>query len=193
MLNSAHLYGMWQNLFADFEASTSAGSDVHERSLEEHLKQLYTDIVQKYLKMSVSQLRRDYLQELKVKKAEATRKQIKMRSQQRAKGEFSFKTIESDLTENKVASHKRLQSEIIADKNFLQKFTKAELDKLCKYYQFRTMQSKKELVNKLGQFISNADGMKINVPEQPEAPKPKRQRKKKTDLFECLMIDHPDT
>lgn len=64
-----------------------------------------------------------------------------MRSQQRAKGEFSFKTIESDSTENKVASHKRLQSEIIADKNFLQKFTKAELDKLCKYYQFRTMQS----------------------------------------------------
>lgn len=41
------------------------------------------------------------------------------------------------------------------------------------------MQSKKELVNKLGQFISDTDGMKINVPEQPEAPKPKRQRKKK--------------
>lgn len=41
------------------------------------------------------------------------------------------------------------------------------------------MQSKKELVNKLGQFISDADGMKINVPEPPEAPKPKRQRKKK--------------
>lgn len=64
----------------------------------------------------------------------------------------------------------------------MQKFTKAELDKLCLYYQFRTMQSKKELVDKLGQFISDADGMKINVPdlEQPEAPKPNRQRKKKT-------------
>lgn len=64
--------------------------------------------------MSVSQLRRDCLQELKFKKAEATRNQIKMRSQQRANGEFSFKTIE--MTENKVASHEILQSEIIADK-----------------------------------------------------------------------------
>lgn len=46
-----------------------------------------------------------------------------MRSQQRANGEFSFKTIE--LTENKVASHEILQSEIIADKKkILKKFTK---------------------------------------------------------------------
>lgn len=135
--------------------------------------------------MSVSQLRRDCLQELKFKKEEATRNQIKMRSQQRANGEFSFKTIE--MTENKVALHEILQSEIIADKKkILKKFTKAELDRLCKYYQFRTMQSKKELGDKLSQFISYADGVKINVPEQPETQiqrdKEKKQRLSLTDL-----------
>lgn len=38
------------------------------------------------------------------------------------------------------------------------------------------MQSKKEFVNKLGQFISEADGMKIIVPEQPIAQNPRRKK-----------------
>lgn len=105
------------------------------------MKQLYANIVQKQLKMNVSQLRRDCLQELKFKKAEATRNQIKMRSQQRANGEFSFKTIE--LTENKVASHEILQSEIIANKK---KNSEKIHQRLCKYYQFRTCKVRKSWV-----------------------------------------------
>lgn len=187
VLNSVALYKLWQNLFQDYETST--GTTVQEMGVEEHIRLLYKEVVQKYLKMSISQLRRDYLQEQKIKKAEATRKQIQMRTQHRTKGVFNFKTIESDVTVNKVASHKRLQSDIISDKTFLQKFTKVELDKLCKFYQFKTMQSKKELVIKLGDFIREANGMKLNVTEQAETSEPQKRQRKKKIKWPCGVCD----
>lgn len=54
MLNSVSLYKIWQHLFQDFESNINTGTNVHEKGL----------------------VRGDYLQDLKVKKAETTRKQM---------------------------------------------------------------------------------------------------------------------
>jgi hypothetical protein len=148
VLGSVDLYKMWMKLFENYESTPCTSKEI---ITETHIRLLFGDVTQKYLKMSISQLRRDYLHEQKVKKAEATSKQIKMRSKHCTKA-FNFSTIENDSTSDKTASHKRLQSEIISDANFLQQFTKKELDKLCQYYKHPNMQSKKELVLKLGEF-----------------------------------------
>ncbi|XP_048735300.2 uncharacterized protein LOC125650810 [Ostrea edulis] len=153
LMLSENLIAQWRNIFQTFE-STAIKTEITK-----HLNILLEDFILKYLKMSVVQLRKDFLQQQKVKKAEATRKQIKMRTQRQTKGMFDFTTIQNDNSPNKEASHKRLQSELLSDKTFLQKFKKEELNRLCEYYKFNPVQSKKKLVVDLGDYILRAEGM----------------------------------
>ena len=92
---------------------------------------------------------------MKIMKTEAHRKQIKIKKSRTGKDVLDLKVIKSDQTQEKIASHKRLQSEILKDDSYLSnKFTKAELDLLSKANNIsvKGRQSKKEL----GVAVSNA-------------------------------------
>jgi hypothetical protein len=108
--------------------------------------------------MSLAQLRKTYLQELKVQKTEAHRKQIKMREKGRGKTSvpFNMKTITDDKTTNKIVSHKRLQAEILDEEtSILNSFTKADLLILCMAYclSVKVQKNKKQIIEALKPVI----------------------------------------
>lgn len=76
---------------------------------------LFGEIVQKYSLMSLSQLCKRYLKDVKAQKTEANRKQIEMREKTAnvKTNPFIMAFIKNDSSENKLVSHRRLQSEIL--------------------------------------------------------------------------------
>lgn len=84
--------------------------------------------------MSKSQLRKRYLNDVKAQKTETHRKQIKMREKTTnvKSNPFNMAFIINDSSENKLVSHRRLQSEILTNDSFLSlTFTKVNLKKPC--------------------------------------------------------------
>ncbi|KAJ8311471.1 hypothetical protein KUTeg_010826 [Tegillarca granosa] len=82
------------------------------------------DLISKYSMMSLSQLRKEYLNLVKVKKTEAHRKQIKMRTKKEAE-KSNIQTFLNEKSDGKLSSHRRLQSEIAAYEHYLvDSFTK---------------------------------------------------------------------
>lgn len=125
---------------------------------------LFGEIVQKYSLMSLSQLRKRYLKDVKAQKTEAHRKQIKMREKTAnvKTNPFNMAFIKKDSSENKLVSHRRLQSEILKNDSFLSlTFTKADLEKLCKAYRcpFERNLTKKLISEKLHSIITSSSGM----------------------------------
>ncbi|KAJ8304408.1 hypothetical protein KUTeg_017991 [Tegillarca granosa] len=122
LYESGTLAEKWHNLFEDFNKKDA---------IQNQIKALFCEVIQKYCMMSVAQLRKEYLRNLEVKKR-ATRKQIKIKSAKVKKDKFEMETIASDKTDRKAASNKRLQSELLKDSTFLEEnFKKTELVKLC--------------------------------------------------------------
>lgn len=76
---------------------------------------LFGEIVQKYSLMSLSQLCKRYLKDVKAQKTEANRKQIEMREKTAnvKTNPFIMAFMKNDSSENKLVSHRRLQSEIL--------------------------------------------------------------------------------
>lgn len=76
---------------------------------------LFSEIVQKYSLMSLSQMRKRYLKDVKAQKTEAHRKQIKMREKTAnvKTNPFNMAYKKNDSSEKKLVSHRRLQSEIL--------------------------------------------------------------------------------
>ena len=105
---------------------------------------LYNEICSKYLRMSSGQYRKQFLREIKTEKQEAHRKQIRMRKAKKGQDKiiFGFDFIISDITDSKIASHRRLQAEVEYDDSYLEnKFTKTELTRLCEAYQVKYVKS----------------------------------------------------
>ena len=151
--NSFHFFQ--DELFSNKTLRQSFGHLFPPTAEKDILDKLLKEILSKYGLMSLSQLRRNYLEEMKIMKTEAHRKQIKIKKSRTGKDVLDFKVIKCDQTQEKIASHKRLQSEILKDDSYLSnKFTKAELDLLSKAYNIsvKGRQSKKEL----GVAVSNA-------------------------------------
>jgi len=124
---------------------------------------LLSEIVSKYGVMSLSQVRRNYLQESKVKKTEAHRKQIKMKTCGKQKEVFNIDLyIKNDSSDCKIVSHKRRQAEVIKNENYLQdNFIKCQLESLCKAYKipFKSGQLKKDIGKSLNRAIIDATVM----------------------------------
>ena len=143
--NDNLIFESWTNLFMP--------------SLDQNTcKSLLDEILLKYCSMSLAQLRKTYLQELKVQKTEAHRKQIKMREKGRGKTSvpFNMKTITDDKTTNKIVSHKRLQAEILDEgTSILNSFTKADLLILCMTYclSVKVQKNKKQIIEALKPVI----------------------------------------
>ena len=160
-LKNIRLYGqkffsyIQKELFCNKTLRQSFGNLFPPTAEKDILDTLLKEILSKYGLMSLSQLSRNYLEEMKIMKTEAHRKQIKIKKSRTGKDVLDLKVIKSDQTQEKIASHKRLQSEILKDDSYLSnKFTKAELDLLSKanYISVKGRQSKKEL----GVAVSNA-------------------------------------
>lgn len=128
---------------------------------------LYREVCTKYVRMSSGQFRRQYMREIKADKQEAHRKQIRMRKSERATT-FNFDTISSDKTKSKISTHRRLQAEIEADSQFLEKgkvFAKKHLLALCNAY---SVKASKSFTNaKLAEVLTKSiiDAKEITFPE----------------------------
>ncbi|KAJ8313158.1 hypothetical protein KUTeg_009289 [Tegillarca granosa] len=161
----------WHNLFEDFNK---------KEELQNQIKALFSEVIEKYCMMSVAQLRKEYLRNLEVKKREATRKQIKIKSAKVKKDKFDMETLASDKTDGKAASHKRLQSELLKDSTFLEEnFKKTELVKLCQMYQVKqkSSHSKKHIADLLKPIVIESSHIPslfidLQTTEAPESPIP---------------------
>lgn len=118
---------------------------------------LFHDVLRKYINMSSGQLRKNYLRTLNVAKAEATRKAIKVAKQPAENFDMDF--IAKDKSAAKIASHRRLQAEILTNKDFLLKFTKANLIFIAAAYglKLQNRSTKAVMVGTLNQTVSDAD------------------------------------
>ena len=151
LLNLPSLTTDWKTLFVQSNVNVQAS----------FIQEIFAEIIEKYLRMSNAQLRKDYMTSQHLKKSEATRKQIKMRTEKAMKTVFNMTTIMNDTSNHKIISHRRLQSEIINNPKFLDKFKKTELQTLCAFYgvSYRSQQTKKELAEALNPVITAADNM----------------------------------
>lgn len=88
---------------------------------EELCKDVLNEITNKYLKMSVSQLRKEYLRETKTTKTEAHRKQIKIKATKNVPYQkLTMKKIKNDRSNGKIASHRQLQFEVEQNNMYLE-------------------------------------------------------------------------
>ena len=134
--NNSELFAKWEQIFeniciTDIESQPSPSSDV--------LRSLHCEIIAKYIMMSSSQFRRDYLRKMKVNKEEAHRKQIHMKGKetksQKTLSKWGIEEIMNDESTNRMVSHRRMQSELEADANYLSPtYKKDHLLLLCKAY-----------------------------------------------------------
>ena len=133
-------------------------TDVSEDSVENILKSLidtcegyietFEFVIDLFLKVNLSQFRRDYLSHLKNEKTKALRKKVMEKYKKQWK-QFDMKFCREDKSSGKCVSHLRLKSELTQNVHFLaDKFTKKELLVLCTAYELTV-----EQYHKLGHLI----------------------------------------
>ena len=127
--------------------------------------------------MSIAAFRKEFRAEQKITKLEATRKQVKMRTKQQTQQIFNMDVIKQDSSENKVVSHRRLQSEIIKSSTYLEQrqFLRNDLIQLCEFYNVKYTKSmtKKQLSKKLYDPIKEHEYM----PNTTETSNPSKKAK----------------
>ncbi|CAC5403194.1 unnamed protein product [Mytilus coruscus] len=126
--NDKDLKSTWTHLFLEFRKEVS--SDI--------LDSVFEEILDRYTLMSIAQLRKEYLEKKHTRKLEATRKQIKLRTEGKKSNPCTMETIKNDTSSKKMASHRRLQSELLSNVTFLKtNFKKTELNVLCLAYNMK--------------------------------------------------------
>ena len=153
ILQNTSLILLWQDMFcSDFDDD-----------LDPSVMSLFSEVVRKYLMMSSKHFRADYIRKLKLKKEETHRKQVKISKEKSKKNlQYSFKDIQADNTENKLKSHRRLQSEVMGNNGYLETtFTKHELSILAGAYKLTMPKNltKKDICGKLNSAILQGDKM----------------------------------
>lgn len=122
---------------------------------------LYTELVRLFIKVSINQFRKDFLTALSVEKSKALRQKVREREVKKEK-HFDVKTFQHDNSDNKIASHLRLKSEIMRQPDALEtKCTKAQLLELCNAYGVKISKSKKkaEINQALVEAVLKADSI----------------------------------
>ena len=117
-------------------------------TLCENINSLLKSIICLFVKVSMSQFRRDFLSDLKVEKSKALRKKVLEKSKTKSK-HLDLEFLQKDDSENKQAFHLRLKSELLQGLEVLDKqFKKADLIKLCHAYDIKIADTKKK-----GEFV----------------------------------------
>ncbi|CAC5396937.1 PIF1 [Mytilus coruscus] len=100
----------------------------------ENYIEIFQSVITLFLKVNLSQFRRDYLTFLKKEKGVALRKKVMQKSQKATKS-FNMKFFSEDNSTNKEVSFLRLKSELMQSEKFFNdnSFTKKELVSLCIY------------------------------------------------------------
>ena len=152
--NDIQITSTWKQLFTSFENNEL---EMVSQTCDSILQQ----VIHKYCRMSISQLRKEYLQSKKTKKLEAHRKQIKMRNTNQKLKAFTMTQIIQDKSVNKLSSHRRIQSELINNDMFLENsFTKKQLQMLCSAYnvqKYKSLTTKKAITSVLKPMIMNCN------------------------------------
>ena len=157
--NNDDIFASWQQPFQPL----TEDADIENDSI---VKGLFNEVLAKYLRMSSAQFRKDFLRKIKVKKQEAHRKQIQTKGTvgvKKGAGKWGMEEIVKDDSAEKMISHRRLQSEILASDDFLQRnFTINNLVSLCKAYDVKvTKTNKQKVAEMLGPHILQVENMKI--------------------------------
>jgi hypothetical protein len=162
LLANAQLKASWLALFTCKvpETCTEEHADNLMAKHLEHTDVVYEDVVNKYLNMASGDLRRSYLRDMKAKKQEAHRKQVKINSSKNAQV-CNFVYLLQDQSSERIASHRRLQSEITTSSDFLLSFTKTQLILLGNSYNVTQPQklTKAQMIQRLNAVIVQADNM----------------------------------
>lgn len=101
---------------------------------KESIDSIFSEILEKYIKISAAQFRLEYKRELRIRKEETHRKQIRIRADKASKQKLTFSFIIDDRSNCKMKSHLRLQSELLENDNFFEIFSKSDVMRLCKAY-----------------------------------------------------------
>lgn len=197
--SKANLLKRWIELFVIPKNCEAENDDDDTWEIEQLaiIQSLYEEMVEKYIRMSSSQFRREYLEKARVQKTEAHRKQIRMKSNKEAKkinketvtlskknepvpfrvSNFSFRL------EDQMHTHMQIKQELSQNEGVLESkvVTKKDLKLLCDFYDVPYLErlKKAEIAAKIKTAIQQKDQ---NVPDgdidQPStSTRPARKRK----------------
>ncbi|CAG2224499.1 unnamed protein product [Mytilus edulis] len=134
---------------------------------------LFQSVVTLFLKVSLSQFRRDFLAFLKREKGKALRKKVTEKGKKSIK-KFDMKFYTEDKSTNKQSSFLRLKSELLQNPKYLNdySFTKKDLLLICKDIKIKisSQKRKEEITNVLAKKILDSDTCieTLNIPDSYE-------------------------
>ena len=183
-----HLHG--ENLFVHMKGKLLGNNDIgqtwkslfHSEDETDATDRIDTDVAEillgevlhKYCSMSINQLRKTYVQELKKEKEEAHRKQIKIKGDKYStKCDYQF--LLNDTSRNKERTDLRLKSELKGNASYLDcpLFTKPQLLVMCEAYKVsvRKSERKRVIAEALGKAILQAKRAKWDEASESESGK----------------------
>lgn len=173
LLCDSDLYQSWLQCVVKSRKCTESESNIDELlstlvTACENYIDLFNSVVELFLKVSLSQFRRDYLAFLKKEKGKSLRKKVMEKSKKAVKS-FSMKFYQEDGSVNKEVSYLRLKSELLQNSTFLEEnsFSVKDLLMLCNDFHVKTSgKNKCDIINVLVKGILEMDS---NRP-QPDIP-----------------------
>ena len=162
------LMHVFRNVDIDYESSVSDSSStyaiVNDICQEifytfEAILMLVSNVCDLFMRVCISQFRKDYLSHFKKEKGVALRKNI-MQKSLRSVGKFDMKFILDDFSDRS-ASHYRLKSELLTHGNMLKYFIKVQLKTLGKAYGITMLSKlkKEDMAKELASAINETDCM----------------------------------
>jgi hypothetical protein len=151
VLSDDQLKSLFRDLFLTFTSDENVREN-HDESCVKHgvtvcrlcstIDTIYKDISTLFLKVAVSQFRKDFLVALRVEKTKALRKKVSEK-RERKNQQFDISAIFNDKSENKLASHLRIKSEVMKCPDVLKNnCTKVQLLELCAAYGIKIAKNK---------------------------------------------------
>lgn len=123
---------------------------------------LLDEVISKYLRMSSSQFKREFVRSMGTGKEMGHRKQVQC-SKRKTVERWSMKNAYNDRSVDKMATHRHIQSELENDQGFLRcsEFKRYDLLNLASAYNvsFKPKQNKHEISVTLSQIILKANKM----------------------------------
>lgn len=159
---------VFRNVDIDYESSMSDSSSTYDIVYDicqeifyrfEAILKLMSNVCDLFMRVCISQSRKDYLSHLKKEKGVALRKKV-MQKSSRSVRKLDMKFILDDFSDMS-ASHYRLKSKLLTHGNMLKDFTKVQLKTLGKAYGITILSKlkKEDMARELASAINEADCM----------------------------------
>lgn len=159
LLENETLFNKWRILFQSFEQSDKY-LFIDKDSADHCLRELYSDIIQRFCRVADNQFRKDFIHKVGKIKTDALRKRVDVKST--LTSELNIKAFCNDKSANKLSTHLKLKSFIFDHgMSSLKNFTKTDLIKLVNAYgiEFSKNDAKDSLKKKLCLVIRESDSM----------------------------------